>query len=275
MGKGICSIHKQTKALLSAAMALVYFFSSVAALHATEIGFWDSRRQSAKRVRGETNPLSSLATGGQSLLTQLPPAVPVGWGGENASFEIGPKTGDWLGKLVMPYGHVSDVYVSPTPNAPMVVHIQDALGIGEAQKNISAMVGVLQSERHINLVGLEGASGSFSVEPLRHIASPVVTEAVAKFFLEKGLIAGPEFAGLTLPHPTIFFGIEDNDLYTANIQALKDAFKNKTALLPVLNTLNGEAGLLKKTIFSDPLNTFDHHFEAYKAEREKLGDYVR
>lgn len=116
-----------------------------------------------KGCGGETNPLSSRDRGPVPS-DSIAPCRARGVGrGENASFEIGPKTGDWLGKLVMPYGHVSDVYVSPTPNAPMVVHIQDAHGIGEAQKNISAMVGVLQSERHINLVGLEGASGSFSV----------------------------------------------------------------------------------------------------------------
>lgn len=280
-------IRKKISSVVSVGVTIVYLFSNVVAAHAVERNFWDLRRDSAKRMRGDTSPLSAAATEGQILLAQLPKAAPVGWGGselqagiipgktEKVPFEIGPKTGDWLGRLVMPYGRVNDVYVSPLPHAPMVVHIQDAHGIEEAQKNLAAMMGVLQSEHVVNLVGLEGASGAFSVEPLRQIASPVVTEAVADFFLKKGLIAGPEFAGLSLPQSPVFYGAENSELYTANIQALKDAFKSKSVVLGALSQLNQRAAQLKKTVFSDSLKTFDHHFESYKAQHEKLGDYMR
>lgn len=268
-------------------VATAFLFSNVIAAHAIEKNFWEARREFSKKLRGGSSSSSPVTVEGHPLIAQLPKAVPVGWGGGNLSspsnaegtetsaFEVGPKTGDWLGRLVTPYGHVNDVYISPIANAPMIVHIQDAHGIEEAQKNIAGMMGVLQAGPHINLVGLEGASGSFNVDPLRHIASAVVTEAVADFFLEKGLIAGPEFAGLTLSQPSVFYGVEDNGLYKANIQALKEAYKIKPALQDSLTKLDQEAVQLKQNIFSDRLKTFDRHFEAYKAEREKLGDYVR
>lgn len=274
-----------------AGISAIYFFTNVAAVHASESTFWaERRRASFQKVRGEeelstgrisTNPSS------QMLLAQLPHASPmemgrsfpprnaVGPNDKKGPFSIGPKAGDWLGKLVMPYGSVNDLYLSPKPDAPFIVHIQDAHGIEEAQRNIAAMIGLLTQEPGIQLVGLEGAEGPFSLAPYRDFPTPEMTKDVADFFLKKGLIAGPEYAGLTLPVSPQFFGAENNALYLSNVQALKSGYKEKESAMATLSTLKNETEQLKVTVYSKSLKIFDKHFESYHADKEKLADYVR
>ncbi|MBL0349437.1 MAG: hypothetical protein IPP68_03545 [Elusimicrobia bacterium] len=268
-------------------MAASFFFCNVLGVYAQEQNFWSARRVAARKMQPPESEGIDLGQEGNMLLSQIPQAVRMDLGSAGGSAisstpgelaKIPPtKTApqDWLGKLVTPYGWVRDVYLSPKANAPVVVHIQDAHGIEEAQRNISAMLGALMQERRVNLVGLEGASGSFTLDPYRTYPDSSITKDIADFLLIKGLIAGPEYAGLTLPQAPAFYGAEDSALYEGNVKALKTAFKTKTTLLATLATLRAVADQEKKKTFSEGLKNFDRHFEAYKAQREKLGDYVR
>lgn len=274
-----------------AGISAIYFFTNVAAVHASESTFWTERRRASfQKARGEEDiSIGRLSTipNSQMVLAQLPRASPMALGeslpsqnpagnnGKKEPFSLGSKTGDWLGKLVMPYGSVNELYLSPKPDAPFIVHIQDAHGILEAQRNIASMIGLLAQEPGIRLVGLEGASGPFSLAPYRDFPTPAMRQDVADFFLNKGLIAGPEYAGLTLPQSPQFFGAENRDLYLANVNALKTGFKGKESLQTTFNTLQSETIKLKETLYSKALKTFDTHFEAYHADKEKLADYVR
>lgn len=272
-------------------ISVAFAFTNVAAVYASESTFWTERRRaSLQKMRGgEDIPIAAVSSNphSQMVLAQLPHASPMELGrsspphhsadrnDKNELFSLGPKTGDWLGKLVMPYGSVNDVYLSPKPDAPFVVHIQDAHGIEEAQRNIASMIGLLTQEPGIRLVGLEGASGPFSLAPYLDFPNPAMRQDVADVFLRKGLIAGPEYAGLTLPQSPQFFGAENNGLYMANVVALKTGYKEKEGALATFNALQSDAEKLKETIYSKTLKTFDTHFQAYHADKEKLADYVR
>ena len=152
------------KKILSAFIAAVYFSVNCVLAHSTESNFWASRRAASQRVKGETANLQEGASAqrGNLLLAQLPMASPVDLargkvdsGQDNAvdavrtPFSIGPKTGDWLGKMVSPYGSVRDVYLSPKKDAPFIVHIQDAHGIEEAQRNISSMIEIVGDRKSV------------------------------------------------------------------------------------------------------------------------------
>jgi hypothetical protein len=269
--------------LFVTALCGVFFIANCALAHSVETSFWTARKMASQRIRGTQE---SANNNGNILLAQLPKAGPVDLGRSSPShlpataikeepFSIGPKTGDWLGKLVSPYGSVREVFISPDSKAPLIVHIQDAHGIEEAQRNIASMMGVLAQEPGIHTVGLEAAWGPFSLAPYRDFPDPNITKEIADLFLKKGFIAGPEYAGLTLPKSPIFFGAENKELYDANLAALKTAYKGKQAALKKWETLYSAAAKLKEVYFSENLKTFDRHFEAYHAEKEKLSVYVR
>lgn len=282
------SFRFNIKKVLAGALGAVFFVANCAFAHATETNFWASRRTASQRMRTGSDTVMAGESGYErTLLAQLPKAEPLELGGHSAPFSqkasgdvkvpfaIGPKTGDWLGKLVMPYGTVQDIYLSPKKDAPFIVHIQDAHGIEEAQRNISSMIGLLGQEPGIRLVGVEGASGSFSLEPYRDFPDPAMTKDIAEFLLKKGLIAGPEYAGLTVPKSPAFFGVENSDLYNANVRALKSAFKDKEAAIAWVDALKTQTEKLKETDYSEALKTFDRNFTGYQSEKVKLADYVR
>ncbi len=275
--------------ILSAVVAAVYFSVNCVLAHSTEANFWASRRAASQQVKGETAKLEEGDTvqRGNVLLAQLPMASPVDLARGKADtaqasadvartpFSIGPKTGDWLGKMVSPYGSVRDVYLSPLKDAPFIVHIQDGHGIEEAQRNISSMIEIMGQEPKIQLVGLEAAWGPFSLQPYRDYPDANITKEIADFFLKKGLIAGPEYAGLVLSKSPDFFGAEDKTLYDANVLALKTAYKNKQTVQTQMGVVLNNVAALKSVLYSEQLKIFDAHFEGYHSEKEKLAVYVR
>lgn len=240
--------NSKFKKILVMGVAGVYLFSNALATHAVESGFWAERRRTvtpSRPIEGQT------------------------------PFSIGPHTKTSLNHLLMPLGHVSAVYLAPQKDAPFIALIQDAHGVEEAQRNIASIIGLLASRLKIPLVGLEGASGSFQTEPYRDFPNPAITRDLADFFLEKGLVAGPEYAALTLPTSPAFFGAEDDVLYNANIKSLKNAWTHGDEARDWLGSLLKRLDQLKEKYYSVSLKTFDHHFSMFHSDQENLSDYAR
>ncbi|MBK8575403.1 MAG: hypothetical protein IPN90_06925 [Elusimicrobia bacterium] len=137
------------------------------------------------------------------------------------------------------------------------------------------MISLLGQNPGINLVGVEGAWGTFSLDPYRDFPDPAMTKDIAEFLLKKGMIAGPEYAGLTMPKAPTFFGIENIHLYNANVKALKTAFKDKEVAIAWVDALKSHTEKLKETDYSETLKFFDRNFSGYQSEKVKLADYVR
>jgi|GEM_PF-6712200 len=264
----------RAKAGMAAWVAVVYFMTSAVGLYAGENAFWQARRDAAQKLRvkndGDGVLLASatkteFSKKSQDLLSRLPGAEPVNL--------VEAKTpSDWMSS-VLPYGDVGEVFVSPDPEAPTLIHIQDAHGIEEAQRNVSAMIGVLKERRDINLVGLEGASGGFDLAPYRAY-DPNLVKDLADFVLQKGLIAGPEYAGLTLVRAPTLFGVENPRAYWSNVKALKEAYALHPQAEKSLTEMKNVLGTLKTTGYSEELKDFDRHARLYSEGREKLGEWV-
>jgi hypothetical protein len=76
----------------------------------------------------------------------------------------------WLSSLVLPFGSIRDLFLSRSPNAPLIIHIQDAHGIEEAQKNVAAMIEGLREER-----APKGLSPSVLTAPFPTRTSPGIS----------------------------------------------------------------------------------------------------
>lgn len=283
-----------------AVVALFYGYANTLGVSAAESNFWNERRKTAERYKASPSsalPSESAASADltreqNQLLAQLPaarqvdfrsmePAAVSGGLSGAASAVVTKPSGDlghvpsWISTLVLPYGTLRDLYIAPKAGAPLVVHIQDAHGILEAQKNMGALIQGLQQERGISLVGLEGASGAFALEAFRAWPDADVLKAVAETLLREDAIGGPEFAGLTAPTAPLLWGVEDKTRYEDNIQSFKDSLKNKPAAHAYLARLESASKDLKARVFSPALRDFDRHAAAYAEGRETLGVYVK
>jgi len=272
-------------------ISLIYGWSNVWATHAVESSFWKERSENTRRVKAKHFSSNS------SLLARLPPTtqvlaeisqnVPTGTKRRTANF-VGQSSSSllahlplsldsnaWIQSLILPYGSIQEINLAKKPGTPLIVHIQDVHGIEEAQRNIASMIQELGENRGINLVGLESASGAFNFSPYRDWPDVSVTRDVAECFLKEGKIGGPEFVGMTAPHPPTLWGIENPDLYLGNVRALLDANKLKPEILIVLSGISRSVSALKSKYYSNELTEFDRHVLGYQEQKERLGTYVK
>ena len=283
--EGLTSLRRLGSSLVSVA----FLFTHVLFVHSAEKNFWAERRQ---YTRDTSRSLSSKDQ--NQLFAQLPHASQVALGvipgstfQADAHFSIkdnhfegralSPLEGtvpSWIYTL-LPYGSIRELHLSKRSKSPVIIHIQDAHGIGEAQRNIAAMIQGIGASDGINLIGLEGASGGFDLTPFRDWPDAAITRDIASAFLEIGKIGGPEFLGLTASRPPVLWGVEDTALYLKNVNALRDSFKEKPVLEKILTDFKTSATPLKKTHYSKNLIEFDTHFQNYQGGKESLGSYVR
>lgn len=297
------------KSCLRTLISVVYFLTNVALAHAVETHFWAerkaaaARRKSTDRAAGLTLPSDNAAPAGLTqeqyeLLAQIPAALQLDKGFlENISVSgvaappplrsgIHPQSlpsasregGDtpaWLSSLLLPYGAIREIHVSPHPDAPWVLHIQDVHGVLEAQRNMASLIQRLRETTGLGIVGVEGASGPFSFAPYEAYGDPDATAAVADYLMEKGYIGGPEYAALTSPRPPLLWGVEDSALYGNNLSVLKESLRVSPDARKWLGRLTAAADRLKERHYSPALREFDERYSAFEARRESLGDYVR
>ncbi|MBI4395704.1 MAG: GNAT family N-acetyltransferase, partial [Elusimicrobia bacterium] len=259
-------------------LAVLFFYSNVLAGHAAEKGFWEQRQAAAKERSQVSTP--------NQLLAQLPEARAVRFGApagftnlllrEPISSRPNPSSfPKRLSKIVLPYGYVKEAYTSTMPGAPVLIHVQDLHNHAQAQRNVAGFLRDLRRDLGVNLVGLEGAAGAFSLEPYRQYPDLDIVRSLADSFLEDGSIGGPEYDGIVSENPPLLWGIEEGSLYAENVQALKEASLLAKTAEDVLNRLSRSLDVLKDAVYSPELQQFDRRFVAYHEKGEGLGAYVR
>ncbi|MBL0058486.1 MAG: alpha/beta hydrolase [Elusimicrobia bacterium] len=180
----------------------------------------------------------------------------------------------WLPDLVAPYGTLGAVWLSKNPKAPLVIHVQDAHQSLDAQRSQAGLLEALGA-RGLRLVGLEGASGGFGLDPYRSFVNRDVRRGAADLLLRLGYIGGAEFVGFSAETPPLLWGVETPGLYRQNLLAFGDSEKKRSRLLgglADLRTLSEEAAV---RLYSLELKEFDARSTAYIAGRETLAAHVR
>ncbi len=305
-------------------MAVVLVLTNVIGVYSAEIGFWKERRQALDQRGQRQNHLKA-----QLALLSSSPVQPIQQLSTKASHQTFPinsrssvpslspahTVGNRLASLVSVYGSVREIHVSADPNAPFVVHIQDAHGIEEAQRNIAKIIdnisqtedrrpktkdqspksterrpkaedqrsktGELELQQIKNqksiLIGLEGASGAFAVDAYRDFSDDDITKGLADYFLKEGYIGGPEYSALTIDNQSLveLWGIEDLSTYHTNIQAFKDSLKNKTKVQALVSDLKSSLMAQKQKVYSPELKQYEKKATAYQNHEEALGQYVK
>ncbi len=299
---------RDAKTVTAFLVSAVFFYSNVLTAYSAESAFWAERRNAANRMKKSAELADNVANIGLAaerqnrglsaeqyqLLAQLPKATNLEFGMSESVTNGLPSTGKmiredlkaavrndgkntptWISSLILPYGAIRDVYLSKSPDAPIIIHIQDAHGIEDAQRNMASLIQGLREERGITLVGLEGAQGEFALDPYRSFPDAAITKGIAEYFMKSGTIGGPEFVGITAPQPPLLWGVEDMSKYESNIQAFKDSVKYKPGMSAFLKELKDAMFRLKAGSYSPKLKEFDRHYGAYKNRQEGLGSYVR
>lgn len=263
-------------------------FSALALVHAefstlwAESSFWQERRQAARRVQAPVPlaspslPLSGAATQETPEVLSLPPTVtldPHKSQSLSPSVISGRQDGpEGLASLVLPYGTIDQIYKAPQVGAPLVIILQDAHGVLEAQENMAALLQALQKTNGVKLIGVEGARGKFSLDPYRAAVEGDSALKIAHYMLRQGYIGAPEYAGLTAP--LTLWGVEDAALYERHAQTLRQALARKTVLAEHTAEARSSAEKLKAMVYSPALLAFDRRVSAYARGQVGMADYA-
>ncbi|MBI3292387.1 MAG: hypothetical protein HYZ73_06225 [Elusimicrobia bacterium] len=196
--------------------------------------------------------------------------------------------------------------VQAKATTPIVIHLQDVHGHPEAQLHIGRALlqllaappsarlatpdlhnapsplvgegggeGVRPLPTSPLLVGVEGASGPFVLDPFRAVPQATIRQHVSEALIREGLLSGPEYAGMTAPVAPILWGVEDEPLYLAHLQAFKQALPLQAKTTERLHSVSREVNQLKRSVYPPALQELDAQLTAYRTGTLEVGSYLR
>jgi len=170
---------------------------------------------------------------------------------------------------------IHELFDSQVPEgSPLIIAIQDAHGIYDAQKNIRAIIQVLQDEYGFDLVALEGASGRADHTLLRSFPDEEIKKEVADKYMKRAELSGGEVAAIINPKRGLFYGVEDERLYFQNRNDFLKAQEYRTHNLHTLNLLESKLDSIRDKIYPEELRQFHKREWDYYRDRITLIEFI-
>jgi len=171
--------------------------------------------------------------------------------------------------------HLGEVkFSSRGDSRRVVIHIQDAHCNAFAQHQISDIIDYLSREYGTRLVNLEGGAGAYDLRIFTSISGEAIRKEVADYFVKKGELNGAEFYAINNPEKVALWGIEDKDLYLANLKVYRDSLVFKDEVRKYLDELTHILNNLKRFIHTPELLKMDVAYAAYKSGNMTFKDYL-
>ncbi|MEA3490004.1 MAG: hypothetical protein U9R44_06685 [Candidatus Omnitrophota bacterium] len=171
--------------------------------------------------------------------------------------------------------HLGDIkYRYKGDSKKFIVHIQDAHCNFKAQNKISSIIDYVNKEYGIEMINLEGGEGDYDLSVFTSITGKAIRKEVAEYFVKKGEINGAEFYAINNPGKVVLWGVEDKDLYLANLKVYRDSLSYKKEVDDYLKQLTHILNNLKRHIFTSDLLKIDMAYNAYKRLNMELQEYL-
>ena len=168
---------------------------------------------------------------------------------------------------------VEDVYRTASGSNKTIYLIQDAHVNESAQKNIAKTLDIILKSEPVQYVFLEAGTGNDSLSHLRKYASQEKREEVAKSFLRKGYIQGPDYLDLTSEHSFTLWGVEDKSLYFRGLEDYRFLKDKREHLNATLDKVGRAVKTLKLKLYNPSLQVFDEKRESFLKGDLSLTDY--
>jgi hypothetical protein len=177
-------------------------------------------------------------------------------------------------------GHIVEGYKSTGKDTKVIIHIQDIHTNYEAQKNLSRIIEALIKEKGLKLVMVEGGWGDVGLSHLRYNNNGVLIpkerrQSVADEYLKAGKISGEEYLDISSEYEIDLEGLEDEDLYMANLEAFFDIEQFREKAAPELDSIKLVVERLKEKIYPAQLLDLEREKNDYEEEKISLADYYR
>ena len=157
----------------------------------------------------------------------------------------------------------------------VIIHVQDIHTNYEAQKNLSRIIETLINDKKLNLVMVEGGWGDVSLTYLRSYADKGRRLEVAEEYLKGGKISGEEYLNIVSDYDMDIEGLEDENLYKANLDAFFEIEKFRAKAIAELVNIKAAVEKLKEKLYPAQLQELEKTERDYKDEKISLADYYK
>ena len=166
-----------------------------------------------------------------------------------------------LNRLSLPaeYGSLEEIYSGEKDR--LVILVQDAHAIADAQKNIQKIISHFQSQYGVNLIGLEGTSGRLDTTLFRAFPDSKILQDVFQRYLERGELSGGAAAAVLNEGGSDYYGIEDPRIYEECVNAFLESLAHEPRLSKKLDGLGRKLSELKGKYYSPVLLELDRKLE--------------
>lgn len=139
----------------------------------------------------------------------------------------------------------------------VVVLIQDAHSIPDAQHSIRSAIDYFQTKYGISLVGLEGASEKLDPQIFRSFPDKELLRKTFEAYAARGELTGGTAAALFNASPATYHGIEDWPLYEEGVSHYLQAVKIEPEIKALLDPMEAALTREKETVYSKELLEID------------------
>ncbi|MGB2706001.1 MAG: hypothetical protein WBC74_04020 [Candidatus Omnitrophota bacterium] len=158
-----------------------------------------------------------------------------------------------LNGIKIPYDAGTPQEAFSTSGDEVVINIQDAHASLTAQYSIVKILENLASNYDLELIALEGAEGPVDISLLKTFPDPEIRKDIADYFIREGKMSAGEFFSIVSEKPIKLYGIENSQLYQANIDALNKLMEKKVVCLENIQGLLNTLKAIEPKVYSKDL----------------------
>jgi phosphoenolpyruvate-protein kinase (PTS system EI component)/phosphotransferase system HPr-like phosphotransfer protein len=157
-----------------------------------------------------------------------------------------------------------------------VIHIQDSHASLSAQYSIARLLDSLVTSYDLDLIAIEGASGMVDTSFLKTFPDTSIRNETAAELMKEGRMSAGEFFAITHDRDEVeLFGIEDRDLYLANLEELRNVVEARDRCLKSIESLEKHIEMLSEKVYSEELLTVVRNGRLHRDGEMSFGDYWR
>jgi len=151
----------------------------------------------------------------------------------------------------------------------LILNIQDAHTSLSAQESIVNMLEKFVTEYDLDLIALEGAEGPIDISLLKSFPDAAIREETARYLMRKGKMSAGEFFSIISEKPVKVYGVEDNELYQANMEAFNTVMDRSVETMRHVDGLIQILKAFEEKIYSEDLRELNE--KTLLHEEKKLG----
>lgn len=156
----------------------------------------------------------------------------------------------------------------------LVIHIRDAHANYEAQVNIKKLLDYLVRVYGFNLIQVEGATSHVDPSIFELSMFKEGNQKIADYLMRQGKLTAAEAFAIETDQPVDIYGIEDEDLYRANLKAFRDVFSYQEDIRKYGDAAGNILSKLVGSSLNQPLQELFRIVSNYEGKKLDLLEYV-